>query len=547
MGALVSADAPPGFVVWASRFLPIAQTHVHDAALPLFGPGLSAFARDTPFESYLCVEVVHDGQRDDSAHPHGMSQYGLESARMYRTLAPQIEQNPVAGHAMCVGGHDLPHGDPRAGSWCYDANGTAGLEAYIDQAIALGFELVTVSLNMNSTWRSQIGTEFQSAENMTWFKALVDRGRAGGVELGVYQLLMNARSATGLNEAAPSDATLLPNVWFDDQDLAAPLGTGLPCHNFGIESCRGGAGCCSLCSATSFYDDMEASMLNFWDSTGMTAIEQDGGDSDTPCANASHAHHHGLNDSIWMKYNRAHGTYKSYTKRGGFIQGSGHVLEGGQSKVVGGYDEMTFSLPRWTWINRQRERMIADPQGRDRGVPNALRYYVAPFTPFHPAQVLPGATTWSSVTGLESTATLEPLEEHVLELEWTLSQTFGTGIFTNLRGVRLAGGPLSTAAVTKWVTWFKKYRTILTADFATLLVSTTCWGSAATQPTSTCNVSGADAILHWAPAGFYGDINERALAVVWNPLNATIANLSLTLPLCASFAVRTPGTEGSVY
>ena len=274
-------------------------------------------------------------------------------------------------------------------------------------------------------------------------------------------------------------------------------------------------------------------MLAFWDATGMTAIEQDGGDSDTPCANASHAHHAGLNDSIWRKYGRAHGTYKAYTRRGGFIQGSGHVLEGGQSKVVGGYDEMTFSLPRWTWIHRTRERMIADPQGRDRGVPNALRYYVAPFTPFHPAQVWPGASPWSGVTGLESTATLEPLEEHVPELEWTLSQTFGTGIFTNLRGVRLAGGPLSTAAVTKWVAWFQKYRTVLTADFATLLASTTCWGSASAMPTSTCNVTGADAIMHRAPAGFYPDIAERALAVIWNPLNSTIADLSLPLPLCA--------------
>jgi hypothetical protein len=43
--------------------------------------------------------------------------------------------------------------------------------------------------------------------------------------------------------------------------------------------------------------------------------------------------------------------------------------------------------------------MIADPQQRDRTEPNALRYFCAPFTPYHPFKVLPGQTTWSSVVG----------------------------------------------------------------------------------------------------------------------------------------------------
>ena len=40
---------------------------------------------------------------------------------------------------------------------------------------------------------------------------------------------------------------------------------------------------------------------------------------------------------------------------------------------------MTFSLPRWTWINRQRERMIADPQGpawrKSSHAGNAAKYH----------------------------------------------------------------------------------------------------------------------------------------------------------------------------
>ena len=530
--AVDGTDAPaPGVGVWNTKFLPIAASHSYDHALPAYGPGLSFFSPADAFTSFLCVEVAHDGARAEGA-AHGMSQFGLESARMWRTLAPQTEQFPVVANAMCVGGAEgLPPGDPRTGSWCYDAQGTAALAALIDQAADLGFEGVDVSLNMNSTWRSQVGVEFQSAANISWFAALVARARARGLELGAYDLLRNARSATAPNQCAPDNAASLPLRGYDDMDLPPPLGTGLPCHNGGSAACRGGPGCCSLCSGTEFYDAMEASIFSFWDGTGMTLTEQDGAESNSPCANASHAHHHGLNDSVWVKWQRVHGTFRGYLARGGFIQGMpGHWLEGGQAKVPGGYDEMTWSLPRWTWLHRQRERMIADPQARDRTEPNALRYFCAPFTPYHPLQVLPGSAAWSPVVGLQSTATLEPLEEHVLELEWALSQSFGTGIFVNFRGSRMAGGPRSAAAVAKWVAWFKRYRQVLGADFVTLQAGTVCWGAGATQPTSACTLSSWDGILHRAPAGFYPDIAERGLAVLWNPLNVSLtANISLPL------------------
>lgn len=50
----------------------------------------------------------------------------------------------------------------------------------------------------------------------------------------------------------------------------------------------------------------------------------------------------------------------------GIIYGMpGSVLEAGQSKVPGGYSEETFSLPRWTWIDRARESMLASPINND--------------------------------------------------------------------------------------------------------------------------------------------------------------------------------------
>ena len=57
-----------------------------------------------------------------------------------------------------------------------------------------------------------------------------------------------------------------------------------------------------MCGATEFFDEMEASMHAWWRATGVSVVSQDGAESSTPCANVSHKHHHGLNDSIWAQY-----------------------------------------------------------------------------------------------------------------------------------------------------------------------------------------------------------------------------------------------------
>lgn len=529
---IVTIDTVPYVIV--NRFIPITANHRYDNDIPTYGPGLSNFLPTDQFISYMTMEVIHDAYSPGPNDQRGMSWYGLESSRGWRTLAPQTEQFPIIGNVMCIGGYGtLPSNDPRIGSWCYDDVGTAGIQTYIQQATVIGVEGIDISLNMNNTWRSQIGVEFQSQENITWFKALVDQAKTSNIEVGVYQLLRNARSATGINECAPNNAINLANVGYDDMDLLPPYGTGLPCHNGGNAQCEGGPGCCSTCSASEWFDEMMDTVFAFWDATGITITEQDGAESDSPCANVSHIHHHGLNDSVWMKWNKAHDVFRGYLDRGGFIQGMpGHWLEGGQSKVPGGYDEMTWSLPRWTWIHRQRERMIHDPQYRDQSQPNALRYFVIPFTPYHPQQVLPNnPANWSPVVGLESTATLEPLENHTVELEWALSQTFGTGIFTNMRGYRLYGGPLSQAIMMKWINFAKTYRQILVTDFVTLQCGTTCWGSGQTFPNGTCTVTSWDGILHRAPVSYYPDITERGLAMIWNPLDTVLTNVNITLPL----------------
>eukprot|EP00041_Stephanoeca_diplocostata_P008162 m.118197 g.118197 ORF g.118197 m.118197 type:complete len:483 (-) comp17200_c0_seq1:723-2171(-) len=429
-----------------------------------------------------------------------------------RVLAPQIEEFPIELTAMCIGGvGDEWVGDPRYGLWCYDERGTQGLRDMIDQAAAVGAELIVVGQNMNHTWRSEVGIEFQSKANMSWFKELVTHAAQGGtggaggrVEMGVYQLVKNARSATASNQAAPANAGL-PGYTsgYDDMD---PV-TMQTCHKNHEATCRGGSGCCSLCSANAYFDAMRASMLEFWDTTGMTVIDQDGAEIGESCANVSHVHHHGLNDSIVMQWRAMEDTFREYMRRGGYIRGMpGNFYEGGQSKAPGGYDEETYSLPRWQWIHRTRQRMIADFQFRDRVGAQVSRYYPLPVTQYHP-----------TAAGYASAATIEPIADHLLEYEWALSQTFGTGITASVRGYRIFDPAVneSRALVQKWFDFARRYRRVITSDFITLQWS---------------NLTSWDGVFH-AALPKHREISERGLAVFWNPLNHTLADVPISLPM----------------
>lgn len=62
---------------------------------------------------------------------------------------------------------------------------------------------------------------------------------------------------------------------------------------------------------------------------------------------------------------------------------------------------------------------------------NTQRYYPVPLSmPYHNVQYNPDDPIhWKSCYGYLTNATLTPLEEHVQELNWMLSQTFGITLF----------------------------------------------------------------------------------------------------------------------
>ena len=112
-----------------------------------------------------------------------------------------------------------------------------------------------------------------------------------------------------------------------------------------------------------------------------------------------------------------------------------------------------------------------------------------------------------------------------------------------LRSRYLYDGPKSKALLQRWMTWFRKYRGILSQDFVTLSLTTSCVNT--TQPTMQCNLDSSthiDAIIHHGSAGIRSDFPERAMVMIWNP--AQIAyNGSLAAPMYYSGLTHAVGAS----
>ena len=143
------------------------------------------------YQSYLMAEIFHSTAGWDPAALGGVDRYARESARFWRLVTPQIEQMVVYVQGICTGGNKERPGDGQDGSvgyWCYDDEGTAGIELLIDQAKEMGADMLVFGQNMNTSWRSMIAPEFNSRANLTWFSRLVARahntsqGQSGTVQ-----------------------------------------------------------------------------------------------------------------------------------------------------------------------------------------------------------------------------------------------------------------------------------------------------------------------------------------------------------------------------
>ena len=257
------------------------------------GPGVSLQSGET-FQSFRTFEILHDS--DD------LERKGLARRKMYRTLAPQVTENPILMHVRSA--------DPDA------------VRLAIDQCAEVGFEMVIM------TFGSGFNIESEDREYIAGMKALADYAHSKGVQLGGYTLMCASRGVGA------------------DFNCIDPE-TGEPGSRFGQ----------SACLASGWADGYFRRVLNFMDATGMDIIETDGPYHGDVCASTTHAHHNGLADSQLRQWEACVRFYHECRARGIYINSPDQYYLNGSNKCGMGYRETNFSLPRERQILISRQNI----------------------------------------------------------------------------------------------------------------------------------------------------------------------------------------------
>ena len=257
--------------------MPLLMTSVY----PL-GPGVTVPPGET-FESFRTFEILHDS--DDRERK------GLARRKMYRTVAPQVTENPILMHVR--------RAEPDA------------VRLAIDQCAEVGFEMVVM------TFGSGFNIESEDPEYITTMKELADYAHAKGIELGGYTLMCASRNV-------------------GDEFNCVDPDTGVPGSRFGQ----------SACLASAWADGYFERVLNFMGATGMDIIETDGPYHGDVCASTTHEHHNGLADSQLRQWEACVRFYHECRVRGIYINSPDWYYLNGSNKCGMGYRETNFSLPR---------------------------------------------------------------------------------------------------------------------------------------------------------------------------------------------------------
>ena len=246
------------------------------------GPGVILEPGQT-FASFRTFELLHDS--DDRERK------GLARRKMYRTIAPQVTENPIFMHVR--------QSNPEA------------VRLAIDQCASVGFEMVIM------TFGSGFNIESEDPDYIAQMKRLADYAHSKGVEIGGYTLMCASRGIS------PEFNCIDPE-------------TGAPGSRFGQ----------SVCLASKWTDGYFRRVLNFMDATGMDIIETDGPYHGDVCASKNHIYHHGLEDSQLRQWQACVDFYHQCQQRGIYINSPDHYYLNGSNKCGMGYRETNFSLPR---------------------------------------------------------------------------------------------------------------------------------------------------------------------------------------------------------
>lgn len=270
------------------------QTRCLLRCAPQIGPGVDVAPQATwrSFRVFVLVQGCGDRERR-----------GFARRRMYRTLAPWVEENPLIFHVRNAD--------------------DASVRAAIDQAATVGFELVLM------TFGSGFNAEDDSEANVARLRALVDYAHGKGVALGGYSLLAS-RSIDAANDVV-NPATGKPGGF----------------ARFGNSPCLG-----SEWGVRYF-----GKVRRLFEATGLDVLEHDGSYPGDACASTTHPGHAGHADSQWRQWETIRDLYHWARGRGVYLNVPDWYFLSGASKTGMGYRETNWSLPREDQLLIERQNV----------------------------------------------------------------------------------------------------------------------------------------------------------------------------------------------
>jgi hypothetical protein len=246
---------------------------------PKIGPDRKV-KQDEIFESFRTWEMLNDNWDRERK--------GLATRKLYRTLAPWVQENPILMHVRNADDESV--------------------KKAIDQCAEVGFEMVIM------TFGSGFNLENTDPENLTRMKTLADYAHSKGIALGGYSLLASRSISKEDDVVMPAGRT--------------PRFGNSPCleSKWGIE----------------YFDKL----YNFYKVTGMDVLEHDGSYPGDVCASDRHPGHDGLEDSQWNQYEKIKNFYIWCRANGIYLNVPDSYYMSGSNKSGMGYRETNWSLPR---------------------------------------------------------------------------------------------------------------------------------------------------------------------------------------------------------
>jgi hypothetical protein len=244
---------------------------------PEFGPDTDVGV-GKELTSIRCFELFRDGTDRERR--------GLAQRRMYRTIAPWTQENPVMVHLIS----DNP-----------DA-----IRKIVDQGAEVGVEMIILSFG------SGMNMESRDLAYQTRYKAVAEYALSKGIVIGAYSLLASRGAATA------------------------------------EDNCRGGRVRYGTmpCLGAKWGQEYLAQLQKFLTNTGFGILEHDGSYPGDTCAATDHPGHHGLDDSQWVQYQAIAGFYKWCRSEGIYLNIPDWYYLSGGSKCAMNYKETNWSLPR---------------------------------------------------------------------------------------------------------------------------------------------------------------------------------------------------------